>query len=335
MARNIETVKPRRALLMGALSTVGDVEVLHQVTRRLRDLGVPFEVAPFSKRRTEMFDEWVDVSTLDPRDYSHVVFVCGPLTRKMMEKRWETLRHFEHCAFIGVNLTMVADLEAFNPFDALIERDSNRVTRPDLSFLQEEPRVPVLGLCLVDSQREYGSRQRHAKAKDLLEGLIRRSGAACIEIDTVLAPNRQQHVENGFYNAAQFESAVARVDVLLTTRLHGTVLALKNGVPAISIDAVLGGDKVSRQTREIGWEEVFEADSVTEEELDRALERCLLPDARERARACADHARNSLANFDAGFSSAMSVLPDPALRSGLRSRQGLVRKFRSLLTKAR
>jgi hypothetical protein len=280
---------------MGALSTVGDVEVLHQVTRRLRDLGVPFEVAPFSKRRTEMFDEWVDVSTLDPRDYSHVVFVCGPLTRKMMEKRWETLRHFEHCAFIGVNLTMVADLEAFNPFDALIERDSNRVTRPDLSFLQEEPRVPVLGLCLVDSQREYGSRQRHA----------------------------------------QFESAVARVDVLLTTRLHGTVLALKNGVPVISIDAVLGGDKVSRQTREIGWEEVFEADSVTEEELDRALERCLLPDARERARACADHARNSLANFDAGFSSAMSVLPDPALRSGLRSRQGLVRKFRSLLTKAR
>lgn len=38
-------------------------------------------------------------------------------------------------------------------------------------------------------------------------------------------------------------SLISPMDLVITTRLHGTVLAIKNGVPAIPIDPVSGGAK--------------------------------------------------------------------------------------------
>jgi exopolysaccharide biosynthesis predicted pyruvyltransferase EpsI len=71
---------------------------------------------------------------------------------------------------------------------------------------------------------------------------------AVIAIDTRLDENR-----TGLRTAGEVESLIARMDVVLTTRLHGMVLALKNGVPAIAIDSVAGGAKVRRQpTRSAG-----------------------------------------------------------------------------------
>lgn len=69
----------RCALLMGAFSTVGDVEVLQQVQARLHQLGVAFDVAPFSRHRAAMDDAWLDLHRLNPALYSHVLVVCGPL----------------------------------------------------------------------------------------------------------------------------------------------------------------------------------------------------------------------------------------------------------------
>ncbi|MEE4238609.1 MAG: polysaccharide pyruvyl transferase family protein [Anderseniella sp.] len=278
-----------------------------------------------------MYEEWVDASTLDPSHYSHVFFICGPFTKRMMEKRWTLLKRFAHCTFVGVNLSMIADLDDYNPFEVLIERDGSHCVRPDLSFLQIEPRVPVVGLCLVESQREYGSRQRHSQATALLHDLILRSGVAAIEVDTRLGPNPEKMPDHGFRSPSQFESAVARFDVVLTTRLHGMVLALKNGVPVIAIDAVSGGDKVSRQAREICWPEVFDVDMVTSQDLDHALERCLLPDASERAQACADRAKKFWEGFEGAFLSAMEVSPNPALRSSLSFRPGLLKRLRTRL----
>ena len=56
---------------------------------------------------------------------------------------------------------------------------------------------------------------------------------AVVAIDTRLDANR-----TGLRTPAQVESLIARTDVVVTTRLHGLVLALKNGVPAVAIDTV-------------------------------------------------------------------------------------------------
>ena len=46
---------------------------------------------------------------------------------------------------------------------------------------------------------------------------------------------------------------IGRADVVVTTRLHGLVLALKQGVPALAVDPVAGGAKVAAQAAVWGW----------------------------------------------------------------------------------
>ena len=92
----------------------------------------------------------------------------------------------------------------------------------------------------------------------------------------------------------EVESLIARMDVVLTTRLHGMVLAIKNGVPAVVIDPVAGGAKIRRQAETLGWPVVFSTEQVSDEALDRAFADCLQAPARAMARACAGRAAEVL-----------------------------------------
>jgi Polysaccharide pyruvyl transferase len=46
---------------------------------------------------------------------------------------------------------------------------------------------------------------------------------------------------------------IARADVVVTTRLHGLVLALTQGMPVLAVDPVAGGAKVATQAAAWGW----------------------------------------------------------------------------------
>lgn len=300
--------RPRRALVLGHLSTVGDLEVLDWATARLVRLGIPHDVSAFRPGIRAAEPRWVDARLVDPRPYTHLLVVCGPFGPTHFAEEADLLARFAHCAWIGLNLTMVAPLDRFDPFDALLERDSDRIARPDLSLAQTQPRRPVVGLCFAGNQPEYGDRQLHGPARRRLRALARRAGAAPLELDTKWPASRNA---NGFRSPAEFESVLARVDVLLTTRLHGLALALKNGVPVVALDAIRGGDKVLRQARALGWTEAFPADAVTDADLDAALARCLAPDARDRALACARAAAQALAPLDEAFAAALDAPPGP------------------------
>ena len=84
---------------------------------------------------------------------------------------------------------------------------------------------------------------------------------------------------------------IARMDVVLTTRLHGLVLALKNGVPALAIDPIAGGAKIKRQAETVGWPIVYTPESLTDETLQQAFDYCLTEEARLKARECGERAR--------------------------------------------
>ena len=75
------------------------------------------------------------------------------------------------------------------------------------------------------------------------------------------------------------------MDVVVTTRLHGLVFALRGGVPALAIDPIAGGAKVAGQAEAIGWPAI-----LPPEETDR-LGELYDWEARVRARACADAGR--------------------------------------------
>lgn len=296
----------RRALLTGHFSTVGDIEVLREVERQLAAQNIEFEVAPLGEGMYRCDPHWQDIRKLDPSRYTHLFVICGPFHRPYFIRCGVDLDKFAHCTRIGVNLSMIEDVNAYNPFDELIGRDNDNVVRPDVSFLHKVNKRPVAGLCFVSMQREYGARQKLDKAADMLRRLATRNDLAVLETDTEWPAARNAH---GIASPEQFESVCARVDVMLTTRLHGTVLSLKNETPVIAIDAIAGGGKVLRQAAQIGWPEAFSIDDVTDATLDAALIRCLDPAARQRARACAESAVVALGSFSAELSRALNVSP--------------------------
>ena len=126
----------------------------------------------------------------------------------------------------GPRFTLIAPVQAWNLFDVLLERDSNRAIRPDLALLSDTQSASlVVGRCLVRKPWSYAGRERHDQARQLFDDLIHRRDFAAIDVDT-----RWYRAENGLRTPGHFLSVLQRIDLLLTNRLHGMVYALKAGV---------------------------------------------------------------------------------------------------------
>lgn len=284
-----------RALVIGHFSTVGDIESLEHVASALAVEEIAYDVLPYNPNFVAFIDGAKPLSAIDPSKYTHLVAVCGPFWPGLLTRRGLSLDRFAHCTRVGVNLTMILPVDEWNPFHVLLERDSTRMTRPDITFLRQTNQVPVAGLCTIARQREYGDRQRHADALGLFRQLIATHDLATIEIDTRWPRGRNA---GGLRSPAQVLSLIGRVDVLLTNRLHGMVFGLKAGVPVLAIDPVLGGDKVTAQAEVLGWPACSTAEAATPEWMDRMLGWCLSPEARSMAQAVASGARTMLQPTD-------------------------------------
>ncbi|HSH58424.1 MAG TPA: polysaccharide pyruvyl transferase family protein [Acidimicrobiales bacterium] len=282
----------RRALVAGFFSfrrgaaTAGDLLARDVTCEWLDEAGLPYDVAV-----APPFVGGVDWRAVDPRRYSHLIFVCGPFLDDRGQRA--LLGRFPHCRLLGLNLSMLAP-GGRNPFDVLLERDSPNTGRPDITLCSSSPKVPVVGFCL--REHAEGTREAHAAIRRLLNG----REMSVVEIDTRLDTNT-----TGLRSAAEVESLLARMDVVVTTRLHGMVLALRNGVPVIAIDPQPGGQKIRRQAETIGWPLVFNGEALTDESLQEAFSFCLTPAAREAARECADAGAKALRQVRLAFTGAL------------------------------
>jgi hypothetical protein len=117
-------------------------------------------------------------------------------------------------------------------------------------------------------------------ANEAINRLIDSREMAVVEIDTRL----DTHGKNHLRSAVEIESLIARVDVLLTTRLHGLVLALKNGLPPIAIDPEPGGAKIRRQAELLDWPAAFVVDELDDQALQEAFKYCLTDESRAKAK---------------------------------------------------
>jgi Polysaccharide pyruvyl transferase len=289
-----------RALVAGWFSfetmgaTAGDLLARDVACRWLAEAGVPFDVAcapPFSGD--------VDWRDADPRRYSHVVFVCGPFGNGWPLS--ELLERFRDSSLVAVNVSLLEPLARWNPFSAVFPRDGADGARPDVCFLSHPPDAPVVGVVLVHPQTEYDD-GAHDVAGAAIAQLVERADVTAVPLDTRLDANA-----SGLVTEAQVESLIARMDAVVTTRLHGLVLALKNGVPALAIDPIRGGAKVKRQAETVAWPVCFTPEALDARELDRALAWCLTPDARAAARECAARAASLLADLPAQFKAAVAA----------------------------
>ena len=263
---------------MGA--TAGDLLARDLVVEWLAEAGHESDVA-----NAAPFRGGVNWATVDPESYDLVVFVCGPFGNGWPVT--DFVERFGRRRLVGVNLTMLQPLGGWNPFDVLIERDSNRRVNPDITFLADPPTYPVIGVVRVHPQAEYGDRGRHQAADEAIDRLLEGIDAACVPIDTRLDQNA-----TGLRAPGEVESLIARMDAVVTTRLHGAVLSLKNGVPPLVIDPIAGGGKVLRQAIALGWPHAFAIDSLDDHRLRAALDQLLQPNARAAAQDCAELARS-------------------------------------------
>jgi hypothetical protein len=296
---SLGSLKMNRVLLAGWFSfeemgaSAGDIMARDLACAWLETAGYQVDVAVVPP-----FVGQVDWRSADPAAYSHIVFVCGPFGNG--EPITPFLERFHGIPLVGLDLSMLEPLDSWNPFQLLLERDSSRAARPDISFLSTRPLVPVVGTVLIDNQDEYGKDARQSTANQAIQKLLAAREVAVVPIDTRLDVNK-----TGLRTAAEIETLIARMDVVVTTRLHGTVLALKNGVPAVVIDSVAGGAKVYRQARSIGWPIVFRVEDLRESTLAEAFDYCLTPEARSEAVACCQRAQNAVAAIREEFIAGM------------------------------
>jgi hypothetical protein len=277
---------PGRVLLTGWFSfpdgeaTAGDVLAWRAVHEELERSGIAHDTA-----WSPAFEP--DALSLDaavPAEYTHLVFVCGPVHGAQLG--WLTNR-FANCRRIAVGVSVIdSDDPVVKGFDVLIPRDMPGLRpRVDLSARSALalPGLPVIGVLLTSGQGEYGAARRHAAVCDAITGWLVSAGVAALPLETRLDRSDWTLAQR----PEQFISILRRLDAVVTMRLHGLVLALAGGVPAVAVDPVAAGGKVSAQAEALGWPALVRADEATPSVLAGKLDWCLSTAGRERAGAVA------------------------------------------------
>ena len=243
------------------IATVGDELGADVVVGWLRELGVDHDVAwaPDLGRGPH----WRDV---DPADYTHLVFVSGPLMDMPLLR--ELTAAFAHAQRWAVNVSVVPD-DARPLFHQVWERDGAGTTRPDLATGTTTPDVPVVAVAFAPAQEEYGPRSQAAEVRATIEGWLRARAMPWFELDMDLFDKPYERFP------AQVEALIRRADVVVSMRLHALVLGIAHGVPVIACDAIVGGAKVSAQAAALGWPVVLRAGEIDPTTLDAALEHAL------------------------------------------------------------
>jgi Polysaccharide pyruvyl transferase len=284
-------------------ATAGDVLAMEAVRRTLAAARIPCDLAWSPVFRPGGHT----LAQASPGRYSHLVFCCGPLHGPQVAGLH---RRYARCRRIAVGVSVIDPADpAVAGFHAILARDgAGADPRRDLAAGVGVPPVPVAGICLAPGQQEYGEQRRHDEVTAGLGAWLECQECARVPLDTRLDPR-------GWRNHAtpsQVEAIIRRLDVVVTTRLHGLVLALKNGVPALAIDPVAGGAKVTAQALVWDWPAVITSDGrVAAGELDRQWRWCLSREAAERAAAARLAAYEGCAGTAPGLTADLLRLLDP------------------------
>ncbi len=280
-------------------ATAGDVLARDAVRDRLDASGIPCDTAwsPVFKPGA------LTLAGADPADYTHLVFACGPLHGPDIAALHERYARCRRIA-VGVSVLDPAD-PAVTGFDTVLARDGLGPARPDLATVPDLPPVPVAGVVLSLGQGEYGTRRRHEDVADRVVDWLARTGCARLPLETRL-DSRDWRL---FGAARELTSVLARLDAVVTTRLHGLVLGLRAGVPVLAVDPVAGGGKVTAQARALGWPAVLAAEDVLATDGDERLA--------ELWRWCLSEPGETAARIFSPGGNALLTALDDALRSHL------------------
>ncbi|MFJ6087840.1 polysaccharide pyruvyl transferase family protein [Streptomyces sp. NPDC092369] len=278
--------EPRRLLLTGWFSfldgeaTAGDVLAQRRVSETLTAMGIRHDTAWSPGFRPGA----LSLEAARPDDYDTLLFVCGPLHGPQI-----TGLHlrFAACRRLAAGVSVIdAGDPAVTGFDVVIPRDGTPADPvADLAASAPlGPEPPVVGVVLSAGQGEYGTRRLHTPVNETLRDWLQSMDCTRVEADTRLAVDDWRLCAT----PEQFLALVGRLDLVVTTRLHGLVLALRRGTPVIAVDPVSGGAKVCAQGRALRWPAVLASDDLLPTVLEHWWAWALSDEGREAARAQSD-----------------------------------------------
>lgn len=248
----------------GGGETIGDLYALRRVAKLVA--AHCDEIVILSK---VVYDELRDVAvvraewnSLAPHWQDALIFVCGPVIRGSSSFR-ALISVFRDCRKIGIGVSVLPSSSAdfWQPFDQLVARDGIAGAVGDLAFSSRASRYDTtgpLGICLRGAQREYGAGNcLDVQAAELVKLAIERSRRSHLYLDTRLHgdPAAAERIVHTF----------ASCSVVLSTRLHGCLLALSLGIPFIAVDQIKGGAKVLSEASRLGWRAAWGADDTSAE----------------------------------------------------------------------
>ncbi|MFF4014731.1 polysaccharide pyruvyl transferase family protein [Streptomyces sp. NPDC001843] len=262
-----------RTLLTGWFSfrdgeaTAGDVLALNRVQSVLDRAGHAYDTVWSPAFRPDA----LHLDDVRPEAYGSLVFVCGPLHGPQVA---DLHRRFPHCLRIAVGTSVIRPgSPAVTGFHRVLARDGPALEPVrDLSArAPAAPALPVVGVILTRGQREYGDRRRHEETADRITRWLLAKDCARVELETRLDTKDWRLCAT----PGQLDSVLERLDLVVTDRLHGLVLSLRAGVPALAVDPVESGAKVTAQARSCGWPALVAAEDLGDERLERWWDWCL------------------------------------------------------------
>jgi hypothetical protein len=200
-----------------------------------------------------------------PAEVSTLVFVCGPVVGSSKEFN-EMISRFSSAKKIAIGVSILPrdSRHYWNPFDVVIPRDGASPAWGDIAPAYTYGRMDAktetapreyVGLCLRGQQSEYGKQNcLFNEANQLANALAKKSKLPVQLLDTKLHndPKRSEQIMEYF----------GRCKFVITTRMHGGVLALCDGIPALGIDQISGGAKLHAVLSTVGWPYVLKAEDA-------------------------------------------------------------------------
>ncbi|MGH6891393.1 MAG: polysaccharide pyruvyl transferase family protein, partial [Dongiaceae bacterium] len=120
----------------------------------------------------------------------------------------------------------------------------------------------TIGICLRGQQDEYGPenclhRETKSMALKAAERIVSERGGRITFIDN--------HLKRSAMSPPQIIDRYAECDLVITSRYHGAMIALRQQVPFIAIDQIRGGTKVYNLIKSIPWPHLYKADQIDSE----------------------------------------------------------------------
>jgi hypothetical protein len=244
--------------------TIGDLMALNNFSAELQARGHEHTILSHPRFAVEGHIK-CHTLPLVKSEVRTLVFVCGPL---LSIPRFVALfSMFPEARKLAVGVSVIPRECAINRLiTQYVARDGMTPSFFDMALNEvKEVRIPEhdrplrVGLCFRGRQKDYGSANCKAdKAEELLEQVAATISKQPVRISTELSLNTPDHIR----------SQLEEVDIVFTTRLHGSLLSLGLGKPVIAVDQIVGGAKVLPLLTRIEWPYVLPVEKASEELLD-------------------------------------------------------------------